>query len=165
MRIEEPLGLKWTEVRLDLRTLRLPGRRTKNKEAKPLTLDGPVLDIVKAQRKMLDQKFPTCEWVFPNARGERLTYDQAHGPFKLACKRGKITEGFTAWDGKPRTPSFHDLRRTFAREADRCGVPHSEIMRIGGWKTYSMLVRYLGTNEDRMRRAFKLMDKGFGSRR
>lgn len=161
MRIEEPLGLKWTEVRLDLRTLRLPGRRTKNKEAKPLTLDGPVLDIIKAQRKLLDQKFPTCEWVFPNARGERLTYDQAHGPFKLACMRGKITEGFTAWDGKPRTPGFHDLRRTFAREADRCGVPHSEIMRIGGWKTYAMLLRYLGANEDRMRRAFKLMNKGF----
>ncbi len=59
-------------------------------------------------------------------------------------------------------PGFHDLRRTFAREADRCGVPHSEIMRIAGWKTYAMLLRYLGTNEDRMRSAFATMDATFG---
>lgn len=69
MRVEEPLGLKWTEVRMDLRTLRLPGRRTKNKEPKPLTLDGDVLEIIKDQRKACG-KFPGCEWVFPNARGE-----------------------------------------------------------------------------------------------
>jgi integrase len=72
MRVQEPLGLKWTEVRLDLRTLRLAGRRTKNKEPKPLTLDGDVLEIIEGQRRACD-KFPGCEWVFPNARGERLT--------------------------------------------------------------------------------------------
>lgn len=164
MRVREPLGLKWTEVRLDLCTLRLPGRRTKNKEAKPLTLDGELLEIIKGQRGDPKQA-PRSEWVFPNARGERLTYDQAYGPFQAACKRAGIKDGFTTWDGKPRTPSFHDLRRTFAREADRCGVPHTDIKRIGGWKTQAMLERYLGANEDRMRRAFALMDAGFGKHR
>ena len=68
------------------------------------------------------------------------------------------------WDGNKRAPGFHDLRRTFAHEADRCGVPHSEIMRIAGWKTYAMLLRYLGANEDRMRSAFAKMDAGYGKR-
>ena len=48
--------------------------------------------------------------------------------------------------------------------ADRCGVPHTDIKRIGGWKTQAMLERYLGANEGRMRRAFALMDAGFGKR-
>jgi hypothetical protein len=34
-------------------------------------------------------------------------------------------------------------------------------MRIAGWKTYAMLLRYLGANEDRMRGAFAKMDEGF----
>jgi integrase len=163
MRVREALGLKWTEVRLDVCALRLSGRRTKNKEAKPLTLDGELLEIIKGQRGDLKKPLQS-EWVFPNARGEQLTYDQAYGPFQAACKRAEIKDGFTTWDGKARTPSFHDLRRTFAREADRCGVPHADIRRIGGWKTQAMLERYLGANEDRMRRAFALMDASFGKR-
>ena len=164
MRIQEPLGLKWSEVRLDLRILRLPGRRTKNKEAKPITLQGELLEIIEGQRGDV-KKPPKSEYVFPNAEGEQLTYDQAIRRFRVRCKRAGITAGFTTWDGKPRQPGFHDLRRTFAREADRCGVPHSEIMQIAGWKTHAMLLRYLGTNEERMRAAFAKMDASFGKPR
>jgi len=164
MRAEEPLGLRWSEVRLDLKTLRLPGRRTKNKDAKPITLDGEVLKIVEGQRELCDRKFPGCEYVFPSRDGERFPYDRALDQFQAACKAEGIIEGFSTWDGEKRAPGFHDLRRTFAREADRCSVPHSEIMRIAGWKTYAMLLRYLGANEDRMRSAFAKMDAGYGKR-
>lgn len=162
MRAEEPIGLRWSEVRLDLKTLRLPGRRTKNLAAKPITLDGDVLKLVQAQREICDRKFPGCEFVFPDGNGEAMPYDRALDQFQAACKAEGIAEGFQTWDGKTRKPGFHDLRRTFAREADRCGVPHSEIMRIAGWKTYAMLLRYLGANEDRMRSAFAKMDAGYG---
>jgi integrase len=40
MRAEEPMGMKWAEVRLDLRILRLPERSAKGKEPKGITLDG-----------------------------------------------------------------------------------------------------------------------------
>ena len=123
-----------------------------------------MLEIIKAQRKLCDEEFPASEYVFPNARGERMTYDQALRPFRVRCKRAGIKDGFTTWDGKPRQPGFHDFRRTFAREADRCGVPHSEIMRIAGWKTHAMLLRYLGASDDRMRNAFAQMDQNFGKR-
>jgi len=165
MRAQEPMGMKWAEIRLDLRMLRLPSRRTKSKEPKSITLDGDLLRLIQAQRKLHDKKFPSCEYVFPDNDGQKVTYDRALDQFQAACKRAGIGEGFTTWDGQPRKPGFHDLRRTFAREADRCGVPHDEIMAIAGWKTHAMLLRYLGCPEDRMRSAFSLMDSDYGKTR
>ncbi|PYU38341.1 MAG: hypothetical protein DMG54_30390 [Acidobacteria bacterium] len=152
-------------IRLDLRMLRLPARRTKGKEPKSITLDGDLLKLIEQQRKLHDKKFPSCEYVFPDAEGNQIGYDRALDQFQAACKRAGITEGFTTWDGQSRRPSFHDLRRTFAREADRCGVPHDEIMNIAGWKTHAMLLRYLGAPEDRMRSAFSKMDMSYGKAR
>jgi integrase len=145
--------------------LRLPARRTKGKEQKSITLDGDLLKLIKEQRKLHDKQFPSSEYVFPDAEGNQITYDRALDQFQAACKRAEITEGFTTWDGRLRKPGFHDLRRTFAREADRCGVPHDEIMGIAGWKTHDMLLRYLGNPEDRMRSAFSKMDANYGKAR
>ena len=77
MRAQEPMGMKWSEVRLDLKTLRLPGRRTKNKDSKPLTLDGHVLTLIKVQRQLCDKNFPGCEFVFPNREGGQIVHDRA----------------------------------------------------------------------------------------
>ena len=162
MRAQEPMGMKWKEVRLDLRMLRLPARRTKGKEPKAITLDGDLLKLIQQQRKLHDDKFPSCEYVFPDNQGQKITYDRAIDQFQAACKRAEVLEGFTTWDGQLRKPGFHDLRRTFAREADRCRVPHDEIMAIAGWKTHAMLLRYLGCPEDRMRSAFSAMDASYG---
>jgi len=38
--------------------------------------------------------------------------------------------------------TFHDLRRTAARNMDRAGVPHNAIKRIMGHKTDAMFSRY-----------------------
>jgi hypothetical protein len=37
---------------------------------------------------------------------------------------------------------FHDLRRSAARNQRKAGVAESTIMKLGGWKTRSMLLRY-----------------------
>ena len=120
---------------------------------------------IQAQRELCDRRFRECEFVFPDRQGQPIPYDRALDQLQAACKKLGIAEGFQTWDGKSRAQGFHDLRRTFAREADRCGVPHSEIMRIAGWKTYAMLLRYLHASEDRMRSAFATMDAGFGKAR
>jgi len=156
MRIAEPLGLRWAEVNLERGELRIPGRRTKNGDQKVLYLSGTPLEVLKEQHKLLKKEFPTCEWVFPNARGEFLTYDQAYGPFLAACKRLKIT--FPTPDGT-RHPGFHDLRRTFARWARRKGIADDTIMVIAGWKTHAMLLHYLGAAKaDEQRAAFAKLD-------
>jgi len=54
---------------------------------------------------------------------------------------------FTDADGNSRQPGFHDYRRTFARMADRAGVPHRTIMEIASWKSHAMLLRYLGKSK------------------
>jgi hypothetical protein len=37
---------------------------------------------------------------------------------------------------------LHDLRRSGARTLIRAGVPEDVVMKMGGWKTRSMLTRY-----------------------
>lgn len=74
--------------------------------------------------------------------GEQLDYWHALLHFQAACKKLEIS--FTDPDGDARLPGFHDLRRTFARMADRAGVAHRTIKEIAGWKNDAMLLRYLG---------------------
>jgi hypothetical protein len=60
-------------------------------------------------------------------KDERLTYDQAHGPFLAACKRAKIT--LATPDGT-RQPGWHDLRQTFACWARRKGAFTIELLSL-----------------------------------
>jgi integrase len=149
MRIMEPVELTWSEVNTQHGELRISGRRTKNGKQKALYLDGQPLDILRQQPK----KF---EHVFTDGNGDKLRYDSILEAFQQACKRAKIAEGFTGPDGTARTPGFHDLRRSFARVANRKGIPHRTIMEIAGWKCESMLLRYLGdVKPSEQRDAFK----------
>jgi integrase len=42
--------------------------------------------------------------------------------------------------------TLHDLRRSAARNLLLAGVPETMIMRIGGWKTRSVFIRYAVAN-------------------
>lgn len=146
MRIMEPVGLVWSEVNLEHAELRIPGRRTKSKVQKVLYIDGDVLEILKAQPR-------TCAHVFTDAEGQPLRYDAILDHFQQACRKAGIKDDFTDANGKPRQPGFHDLRRTFARIANRAGIPHKAIMEIAGWKSEAMLLRYLGDSKPAQQRA------------
>ena len=154
MRIMEPLGLTWGEVNLEHGELRLAGRRTKNGEQKVLHISGDLLELLKERRNA-----PTaCDRVFTDPEGQPLRYDAVLDHFQQSCKRAEIKEGFTDANGTARVPGFHDFRRTFARMADRAGVPHRTIMEIAGWKSVAMLLRYLGTSKaSEQRAAFNLL--------
>lgn len=154
MRVTEPMALTWTEVNLEHGELRISGRRTKNGQQKVLYLSGEPLQILKDQPRVSDR-------VFVDDKGAPLRYDPILNRFQQACKRAKIRDGFVGPSGAPRTPGFHDLRRTFARIANRAGVPHRTIMEIAGWKSETMLLRYLGdTKPVEQRAAFDLLSTG-----
>jgi integrase len=146
MRVMEPVGLTWPEVNLDHGELRISGRRTKSGQQKVLYLSGEPLRILEEQPK-------TNTKVFADDQGNPLKYDDILEDFQQACKRAKIVDGFTGPDGERRQPGFHDLRRTFARMANRAGIPHRTIMEIAGWKSEAMLLRYLGDAKPTEQRA------------
>ena len=151
MRIMEPVGLTWAEVNLEQGELRINGRRTKNGNDKVLHIGNDLLEILKAQPR-------TCAYVFTDAAGAPLRYDAILDHFQQACRKAGIKEGFVDANEKPREPGFHDLRRTFARMANRAGIPHREIMEIAGWKSEAMLLRYLGVPKPaEQRRAFNAL--------
>lgn len=149
MRVMEPVGLTWSEVNLPHGELRISGRRTKNGTQKVLYLSGEPLEILKEQRKLKTN----CDRVFMDAESEPLRYDSILDHFQQACRRAKVKDGFLAADGSAREPGFHDLRRTFARMANRAGIPHRTIMEIAGWKSEAMLLRYLGDTKPVEQRA------------
>jgi integrase len=146
MRVMEPMALTWAEVNLQHGELRISGRRTKNGQQKVLYLSGEPLEILKKQPKRGDR-------VFTDDKGQPLRYDPMLIQFQQAAKRAKIKEGFVGPTGAPREPGFHDLRRTFARVANRAGVPHRTIMEIAGWRSEAMLLRYLGDTKPSEQRA------------
>lgn len=154
MRVTEPMGLTWAEINLEHGELRISGRRTKNGQQKVLYLSGEPLQILQEQLKVNDR-------VFVDDQAAPLRYDSILACFQRACKHAKIQDGFTGPSGAPRTPGFHDLRRTFARVANRAGVPHRTIMEIAGWKSETMLLRYLGdTKPFEQRAAFDRLSIG-----
>jgi len=146
MRVTEPMALTWAEVNIEHGELRISGRRTKNGQQKVLYLSGEPLQILRQQSRVGDR-------VFVDDEGLPLRYDSILVDFQEACERAKIKDGFTGPSGAPRTPGFHDLRRTFARVANRAGVPHRTIMEIAGWKSETMLLRYLGDTKPAEQRA------------
>lgn len=146
MRVMEPVGLSWAEVNLDHGELRISGRRTKSGKQKVLYLSGEPLRILEEQPKANAR-------IFADDSGDPLRYDAILEDFQQACKRAKIVDGFTGPDGAKRQPGFHDLRRTFARVANRAGIPHRTIMEIAGWKSEAMLLRYLGDAKPTEQRA------------
>jgi integrase len=54
---------------------------------------------------------------------------------------------------------FHDLRRSFARNAIRAGVDANVVKDIGGWKTDAMFKRYNLTSEGDLRKAMQSVEK------
>ena len=154
MRISEPLGLRWDEVDVKCCELRIAGRRTKNGDQKILYLSGAALDVIKERHHAR-----AGEFVF-HRDGKQLDYWTALDHFRAACKGLEVV--FKEHDGTQREPGWHDLRRTFARNARRAGIPDNQIMEIAGWKSHQMLIRYLGSvKEADQRLAFNSMDAFF----
>jgi integrase len=122
--------LAWQMFRLDVEhghvvgggELRLTGALTKNKRPLALPLTGRLLALV-------DRRW--------QARG-----DDIGRVFPVSARRfRKVWAEAVAAIGQP-TLLVHDLRRSRARTLIRAGVPEDVVLRLGGWRTRSMLTRY-----------------------
>jgi integrase len=125
-------NLAWPLFRLDVEAghvvggeLRLPSTATKNKKPLALPLTGRLLAVV-------DRRW--------QARLEHSPY-VFHRDGRPVVRFKTVWREATAVIGRSGL-LLHDLRRSGARTLIRAGVPEDVVMRLGGWRTRSMLTRY-----------------------
>lgn len=162
MRKEEILGLQWDQVDLLEGKITLKPEDTKTKESRIIYMEGELLGVIKFQRALRDNKFPSCLWVFFGETGERIksfrwSWDAGCIEAGL-CETLKDDQGQPVKDeeGKPvliPNKIFHDFRRTAVRNMVRAGVPERVAMMISGHKTRSVFDRYNIVNEADLKKA------------
>ena len=130
----EILGLRWSQVDLAERVVRLEPGETKNGEARTIPLVADLYEVLKLQKETREHYFPKSPWVFSRAGEPILEFKNA---WESACKAAGLVDE----SGEP-AKLFHDLRRTGVRNLIRAGVPERVAMMISGHKTRSVFDRY-----------------------
>lgn len=142
-RASEAFGLLWEHVDLDRRAVLFP--KTKNRQPRQVFLSSDVVS-------MLQEMGPgnTGQHVFLGLNGN--PYRQAPSAFKGVVEALGLNDGRAAND----RICFHTLRHTAATMAARGGekgpVNVKDFQLAYGWKTPSMVFRYVKGNEDEQRR-------------
>jgi integrase len=145
-RKREILSLKWNQVDLNARTVRLDPGTTKSGEGRVIILEGEILQAVHEQwerRKVAEipGQSPTllCPYVF-HRKGNQIR--GFRDLWATACKEANLA-------GRV----FHDFRRTAVRNMVRAGVPERVAMTVSGHRTRSVFDRYNIVNEDDLKEA------------
>jgi integrase len=145
-RKQEILSLKWNQIDLSGRTVRLEVGTTKNDKGRLIVLDGELLEAIQGQwerRKVAEipGQSPTllCPFVF-HRDGKPIR------DFRKAWNKARKETGLAA-------KILHDFRRTAVRDAVRAGVPERVAMMESGHKTRSVFDRYNIVSEDDLKEA------------
>ena len=139
MRLEELLSLKWEQVDLERREVRLVLTKSKRPRMVPLS-DKAVAVLVAGTR---DRR--ASPYVFINsATGER--YRTIQRAFRTVCRRAGLED-----------LRFHDLRHTFASWAVQSGVDLYPLSRILGHSTLQMTTRYAHLSTSHLHQVIKTM--------
>jgi integrase len=142
----EIASLKWADVDMDGRVIRLRPEHSKNGAGRVLSLEGELWDITDRQATKKSYKQPDKTVAFSlfvfHRKGEPV--GDIRRAWAKACKSAKC-------EGR----LFHDLRRTSVRNMIRAGVPERIAMGISGHKTRAVFDRYNIVSEDDLRLAMK----------
>lgn len=120
LRMRAQSGLKWDRVDLKGRRAWVPRGQMKGAKSFGFPLSDEAVKVLKAARRLMPDR--------------TLIFGQANlntKAFRAAAKRAGI-EGLR----------WHDLRHTGASWAVQRGVPLPELMALGDWKSYRMVLRY-----------------------
>lgn len=124
MRSGEIKNLRWSNVSLAEKEIRLDAGTTKNDEPRSIPLIGELPEML----AILREKNPKAEFVFTRAGNPLGLFRKS---WATACKKAGVP-GLL----------FHDLRRTGVRNLVRAGVPERVAMAISGHKTRAIFERY-----------------------
>ena len=136
-RLGELLSLRWKQVDLKARTIRLRASETKSGY-------GRVIPIASEALSALERLERKGEWVF-TYRGKPICGIRAG--WTAACRKAGVDR------------LFHDLRRTAVRNLVRAGVPERVAMEISGHRTRSVFDRYNIVGESELLEAMNRVEK------
>jgi integrase len=143
MREGEILNLRWSQLDLKDRAVRLGAEDTKTNKARTVYLTDRVIEPLQQLPRQLHS-----EYVFVSHRtGSRWS------ELRRAFDRARKAVGREdLW--------FHDLRRSFVTNARRRGVPESVVMRMSGHRTRNVFDRYNVVEDEDVRNAVKTIEAG-----
>lgn len=162
MRVGEALWLRWEQVSLQDRQVRLDPGTTKNDDARTIPLTGELYQWLKMQKEIQDARYPDCPWVFFR-KGKRIK--NFYKAWRKACIQVGLGRMEPREDGRPKYLGLipHDLRRSGVRNLVRAGVPERVAMAISGHKTRSVFDRYNIVNERDLKEAAHKLDTYFSA--
>jgi integrase len=158
-------NLRWSDIRkqiiedkeanerVEVDVVCLPGKYWKNREQQTMPLVGELAEIVARRRACRavtteDGRVMLSDFIFHH---EGRSIRDTRKAWKTACKRAGIPNRY-----------FHDLCRTFARDADNRGVSRSVAKEIMGRKTEAIYARYRIVAEDEKASALlRMQQKSF----
>lgn len=123
LRENNVLNLEWSQVDLGRAVVWFYADQMKGRREHGIPLNDAALAVLR-ERRGIHKK-----WVFGNP--DYPLYKASNRAWYNAVRKAKL-KGFR----------WHDLRHTWASWAVMSGVRLEELMKLGGWKTYSMVLRY-----------------------
>ena len=179
-RLEEIRQLLWRQIDFERNEIRLDVGSTKNLKGRVIPMSAEVrailLTVLAAQRTIGRDKMKSqiATAAITTLTAKVFPVGEFRKTWKTACYKAGLPcivepikirghQQFNA-DGTPKVKvikalrTFHDLRRSFAREMDRMGIRQGAIMQLGGWLTDSVFRRYAIVSESDLRDAVEKMD-------
>jgi integrase len=125
LRENNVLELDWSQVDLGRRVAWFYADQMKGRVEHGIPLNDAALAVLR-ERKGIHKR-----WVFGNP--DYPLTKASNRAWYNALRKSKLKETGVVW---------HTLRHTWASWAVMSGVRLEELMKLGGWKTYSMVLRY-----------------------
>jgi integrase len=127
VRENNALELRWDQVDLQRRVAWFYADQMKGRVAHGIPLNDAACTVLE-RRKGIHKVY-----VFPSPDSGKPYTKASNRAWYAALRKSKLKGSGVVW---------HSLRHTWASWAVMSGVRLEEVMRLGGWKTYSMVLRY-----------------------
>lgn len=148
LRMRSMLQLTWDRIDLKRRRLWVPGSQMKGRSAIGLPLSRRACAVLVLLRRLNPDGEHVFQW-----KGRPID-DCNTAAFQKGVKRAGLTP--FCW---------HDLRHTGASWAVQNGVTLQELMQLGGWKSYAMVLRYAHLAPDHLATAVEKVGSNVAQRR
>ena len=136
LRMRSMLSLEWSRVDLKRGRAWIPAERMKAGRTHGIPLSTAAIEVLKHLRKRSPDSVHVFTW-----KGKPVDDCNGHA-FKTAVARAGLAP--LRW---------HDLRHTWASWAVQRGVTLHELMQLGGWNSYAMVLRYAHLAPDHLAEA------------